>query len=56
LLLRLSLEAGVEDAACAWRTLVTTHPGIARSYVLHMIERVEVYGARILVVPRRAPA
>ncbi len=56
LLRRLSLDAEAEDAAHAWRTLVTTHPGIARSYVLHMIERVEVHGTRVVVVPRSAPA
>lgn len=53
---RLSLDAEVDDAARAWRTLVTAHPGIARSYVLHMIERIEVHGTRIVVVPRQARA
>jgi hypothetical protein len=53
LLQRLSLDAVVDDAARAWRTLVTTHPAIARSYVLHMVERIEVHRTRIVVVPRR---
>lgn len=55
LLRRLSVGGGPEGVSRAWRTLVTTHPAIGRSYVLHAIERVEVHGKNIVVVPSSAP-
>ncbi|MBN2196786.1 MAG: recombinase family protein [Polyangiaceae bacterium] len=36
----------------AWRALVTAEPDIGRGYVLHLIERIDIRGDRIVVTPR----
>jgi site-specific DNA recombinase len=41
-----------EQLRSAWRALVTCDPDTARAYALHLIDRVEVHGERIVVVPR----
>lgn len=53
---RLAQESTPEEVARAWRTLVTTHPVIGRSYVMHLVERIEVHRTRIIVVPAEARA
>lgn len=52
---RLALSQGwsAERLRFAWRALVTCDLDTARAYALHLIERVEVHGERIVVVPRR---
>ena len=44
------------DLLGTWRTLVTTDPEIARSYLEHLVEKIVVLDSRIVVVPRRAEA
>jgi hypothetical protein len=48
----------VEDTAlrAAWRALVVGDPVIARNYLLHLVDRVEVHETRIVVVPRAESA
>lgn len=41
----------LEKVLEAWRQLVGTHE-VGRAYVLHLIERIEVHGERIVVTPR----
>ena len=41
-----------EEIATAWRALVTADHDVARSYVLHLVERVELHDDRAVVVPR----
>jgi site-specific DNA recombinase len=36
----------------AWRALLTCDSEVGRTYALHLIERVEVHGERVLVVPK----
>jgi site-specific DNA recombinase len=52
---RLALSQGwsAEQLRSAWRALVTCDLDTARAYALHLIERIEVHGERIVVVPRR---
>jgi hypothetical protein len=44
------------DLLGTWRTLVTTDPEIARSYLEHLVEKIVVHDSRVVVVPRRAEA
>jgi hypothetical protein len=43
---------GPADLATAWRKLVTQNPGVARAYLEHLVERIDVHESSIIVVPR----
>jgi DNA invertase Pin-like site-specific DNA recombinase len=51
---RVATDASAEDVARAWRSLVTTHPVVGRSYVMHLVEHIEVHLTRIVLVPTDA--
>jgi hypothetical protein len=36
----------------AWHALLTCDAEVGRTYALHLIERVEVHGERVLVAPK----
>jgi hypothetical protein len=36
----------------AWRALLTCASEVGRAYALHLIDRVEVHGERVLVTPK----
>jgi hypothetical protein len=39
------------DLVGTWRTLVTTDPEIARSYLEHLVEKIVVHDSRVVVSP-----
>lgn len=51
---RLTRDADAEEVARAWRTLVTTHAVVGRGYLMHLVERIEVQGTRIVLIPSDA--
>jgi DNA invertase Pin-like site-specific DNA recombinase len=42
-----------EEITRTWRQLVTSHPTVSRSYLMHLVERIEVDGTQITITPRR---
>lgn len=46
----------IEDVAAAWRALVTADHDVGRAYVMHLIERVELYDNSATVVPKQPTA
>lgn len=46
----------LDDLGAAWRALVTADHEVGRAYVLHLIDRVELYDHHATVVPRRPTA
>ena len=44
----------VDDLAETWRALVTADHDVARAYAMHLIERVELYDDRAIVVAKTA--
>ncbi|MBI2394832.1 MAG: hypothetical protein HYV09_35005 [Deltaproteobacteria bacterium] len=45
-----------DDLAAAWRALVTADHEVGRAYVMHLIDRVELYDDRATVVAKRPTA
>ena len=44
----------VDDLAGAWRSLLTAHQDVGRSYAMHLIDRVEIHEDRAIVVAKVA--
>jgi len=40
------------EVAQCWRTLITSNADVSRSYLLHLVERIEVHDEKTVVVPR----
>jgi hypothetical protein len=47
-------SAPAGDLRTVWRKLVTSDPMVSRAYLEHLVERIEVHEASIVVVPRPA--
>jgi DNA invertase Pin-like site-specific DNA recombinase len=48
----IAFAADERELADTWRTLVTSDPEIARSYLEHLVEKIVVHDSRIVIVPK----